>query len=514
MICDPPSSLAVVPIFVNAGSALLPLIAGPVVAFFAILFKPRELAGLLRRKPWVLLILLGIAGGTWLIWPSGNAANTSTARRGERPAIKKDWTAIALTVIRDQAMAHKTSGLKPAWDYNPDDGMVLSTPLVAGGKVIGSAAVQDVGAFIGMLYALDARTGNLVWKVEKVGEESLKPIFSSPALSADGKAFIVGMGLHEDRDCYLVCVDVDSGRLRWKVKTPLHIESSPTVHGDLVVVGAGAIEDAANHKPTSHPGYVLAVRISDGAELWRHDVIDPESSPAIAADGTVYIGSGFNGNAIVALRSETDDQLKSKGLKREIWRVSSKNPVTGPVTLVDDLVIVGGGNGDFVWEDPNPAGFVMALNRKDGSLKWEAKMDAAVLGRIVHHAGKLYCPVRNGQVVALNFADGKPLWKQNVSGKSPILAGLTIERGLLFAVSQDGFLALMDPASGKLIEKHPLNTRKPEAAPTRSYSTPTLAGERLYVGSEAGGLRCFQLLSTNGPGAEQAKSTPNSLEHP
>ena len=87
------------------------------------------------------------------------------------------------------------------------------------------------------------------------------------------------------------------------------------------------------------------MRISDGKELWKYDVADPESSPAIANDGSVYIGSGFNGNAVVAFRSESDDELKAKNLPRLIWKTQAPYPITGPVTLVDDYVVVGGETG-------------------------------------------------------------------------------------------------------------------------------------------------------------------------
>ena len=61
-----------------------------------------------------------------------------------------------------------------------------------------------------------------------------------------------------------LCFDTASGmRLRWAVKTPLHIESSPAIFGDMAVVGAGAIE-GSDGKPTGDPGFVFAVRISDG----------------------------------------------------------------------------------------------------------------------------------------------------------------------------------------------------------------------------------------------------------
>jgi outer membrane protein assembly factor BamB len=498
------TTIGVVPIFVNAVPALVPTLVAAFSTIAAVILKPSELIGLFRRKPWVPVAVILVGVGLWfgvarLVGSPAKAA--AQTRAGAAPlAEPTDWTKLALQLIQDKENAGKTTGVVPVWANSMYDGWVLSSPAFASntGRIFGTATVQDVASYFGMLVCVDASTGKEVWKAEKAGDDDLRAFFSSPALTADQKSLVVGQGLHADADCSLLCFDTSTGQLRWKVKTPLHIESSPALHGDLAVVGAGAIE-GPDHKPTTHPGYVLAVRVSDGRELWKYDVADPESSPAIASDGSVYIGSGFNGNAIVALRSESDDELKSKNLPRLIWKTQAPYPITGPVTLMDDYVVMGGGNGDFVNEDAHPAGVVMLINRKDGSVKWTSKTDAAVLGTIVARDGRLYCPVRNGQVIALNLADGKVVWKQSVSAvneKAPVLAGvaLSADGHTLFAVSNDGYLALLAAADGHVVERHPLNRKDKPGERGLTLSTPTLAGERVFVGSETGGLQCFRTV--------------------
>ena len=110
-------------------------------------------------------------------------------------------------------------------------------------------------------------------------------------------------------------------------QVPLHLESSPAIDGDVVYVGAGAIEDPATHQPISHPGFVVAVRIPDGRELWRYDVADPESSP-IVKDGVLYIGSGVNGRPWWPF-ARAARKNQPEGPSAPLWRTAAPYAITG-----------------------------------------------------------------------------------------------------------------------------------------------------------------------------------------
>jgi outer membrane protein assembly factor BamB len=477
--------VSVVPIFMSAGAAVLPTILVGLTSFAAVLFKPRELLRICREKPLVPLITLASAaalglGTWWFLRPVPLQAATYAG--GLRPPGAPDWAQVAHDILH-----------KGEWSYNPADSevMFLSSPLVAGNRVYAAGCQVSAGGLIGVLTCLDSSSnGAVVWQKTDGGDEPLRPFFSSPALSKDGKYLIVGEGLHEDHDCSLLCFDAATGDLRWRAKTPLHVESSPAIFGDIAVVGAGAIEDAS-HRATGDPGFVFAVRISDGTILWRQPVNDPESSPAIDEQGIVYIGSGFNGNAVVALRSESDEDLRAKKLNRILWRTKIAYPATGTITLADDLVIAGAGNSDYVNADPHPQGVVVALDRKTGLPRWEAKLDDAVLGAIAHYEDKLICPCRSGEVIALNIADGKMIWHTPVNGHSPVLAGCVLDGSDVYAVSSDGYLARLDARTGKIIGQ--LRNINDPAKPStgKTMSTPREVGGRLFVGTETGGLRCL-----------------------
>jgi len=514
-------SIAVVPIFVNAGAAILPVVMGAAASVISLLLRPRHLLRACRRHPiTTCLLILGVTAA-W--WGTRWALSRSPGVRAEpAKAPKTDWPQVALDILRREETGALVPvpasgpykppvsaivlgrdfsrracdgsaaplGLKLLWRHKGDDCMFLSSPAVSAGRVYAGSCLVDVTGNYGAVVCLDAHSGKVIWQTSGVGEQPFKGLFSSPAMTRDGKYLVVGQGLHDDRDCSLICLEAESGKVRWQVQTPLHIESSPAIHGDMAVAGAGAIE-GPDRIPTSHGGFVLAVRISDGAELWRYDLADPESSPAIGEDGIVYIGSGFNGCAVVALRSQGDAELRERGLERLVWRASCPYPVTGAVTLAGERVLVGAGNGDYVYGDPNPAGVVLALDRRSGKVLWQSRMSDAVLGHVAVASGLAICPVRDGQVVALDLSDGRPIWSRQVSGKAPVLAGCALAGSAVYAVSRDGYLAVLDARSGKVLERYSLNDEARPGQMGLCLSSPTVWMGRLFVGSETGGLQCW-----------------------
>lgn len=534
--------LGVVPIVVNAGAALLPAMLAGAASFVALLFKPREMVRACRDHPGrffaVISVIALITALIWF-WPSPaddelagksgrGRGGSSDSETSATAGVTVDWTRVALARIQ----ADRLGPLKPvveempstvtsdpfifrggpkrlgslggeidgplqlAWTYYPrwnDDGvekedrdaMILASPAIRGDRIYGASCTLDPPDSFGAVFCLDAATGQQIWTIDQADDEPFKGFFSSPAISGDGKYLLIGQGLHPDSNCRLLCLETATGKVHWTLEVPLHIESSPCIDGDIVYVGAGAIEDPATHKPISHPGFVLAVRISDGKELWRMDVNDPESSP-VFHDGNLYIGSGFNGNAVVSISTPEGGE----GQPELAWSTKSSYPITGAVTLSDGVIFAGGGNGDFVFRDPKPAGVVKALQAADGSEVWTADLPDAVLGAVAA-SSRLICPVASGEVIALDLKTGEPVWRSRVSERAPVLAATAVTDRDVFAVSQNGYLGRFQLEDGKLIERIYLNAEDQPGEQGLCISSPMIAGGRLFVGSETGGMRCY-----------------------
>jgi outer membrane protein assembly factor BamB len=98
--------------------------------------------------------------------------------------------------------------------------------------------------------------------------------------------------------------------------------------------------------------------------------------------------------------------------------------------------------------------------------------------------------LRTGEVAAVSASDGKILWRSRISGNAPVLAGAAFTKERVYAVSNDGYLAVLASDTGKVLEKIYLNEQgKPGTG--LSISSPQVIGDRVIVGSETGGLRAF-----------------------
>ncbi len=542
--------LAVVPIVVNAGAAILPALAAGLVSMAAILVRPREWGRVIREKPYVPVVLLLLIASVWAGFHFWNATTTGTKiPRDNRPSASSnssdvDWTKVALQYIEnkqrntarsvDPTTTTRPTAAAPAdqrtepfiarvdtgrsgfvggatpgklaklWNWSDTDdpfAMFCSSLAVDGNWVYGASASISPPDTFGGIFCLDATTGRPRWPVvTKAGSADIKGVFSSPALTADGKLLVIGEGLHEDRDSALMCFETATGKLRWRVQTPLHVESSPAISGDIAVVGAGSVEDPATRKPRpgDNPGFVFAVRISDGKQLWQYPVTDPESSPVIK-DNIAYIGSGVNGNEVVALRIESDEELKANGLDRVLWRSKTPYAALASVSIAGDLILIGCGDGDFI--RPGPHGTVVAIDRKTGAIRWQtdaATTPASVLSPIAVRDNIAIAGVGNGEVVAIDLVNGgKLLWRARVSEAAPVNAGPAITDSHVYALSADGWLAVIDRTDGKLLERHFVNDRSRPGELGMSFSGPIVANGKLFVASETGGVVAFE--SKGGP---------------
>jgi outer membrane protein assembly factor BamB len=140
-----------------------------------------------------------------------------------------------------------------------------------------------IGGWDGNLYALNSTNGSLKWKYA-TGQS----IGSSPSLGPDGSVYfgnVTGSGTPSGA---VYALNGQTGALKWKYAS-YYVESSPAVGADGTVYVWGS-------------GRLTAFSPADGSVKWSYDAADYGAcSPAIGVDGTVYaqVGSG-TGSSVFA----------------------------------------------------------------------------------------------------------------------------------------------------------------------------------------------------------------------
>ena len=329
-------------------------------------------------------------------------------------------------------------------------GNFSSSPAVVGTRIYIGSAQADIFSSGGVVYCLDAQSGEMVWKFQTARE-----IFSSPAV-VNGKVYI-GEGLHQDVDSRLYCLDADTGSLLWSFQTSSHVESSPTVVDDRVFFGGGA-------------DGVYCVDAETGERIWRYPGIHVDISPAVH-NGSVYVGTGYGDMSIYCLDADTGAQK---------WALPMGYPVWGSPSLINDRAYFGIGNGNFLESDEDPYGKVICVDATTSEIIWSYEVEDSVLTAVAFASdGHVYFGSRDGNVYCLDADSGKLKWKW-ATGK-PVLSSPAVAGEYVYFGSDNGVIYCLDRSNGQLRWEFDTTITAPDG--TKVLSSPAVANSRVYVGS-------------------------------
>ena len=210
-----------------------------------------------------------------------------------------------------------------------------------------------------------------------------------------------------------------TGILKWQFKTGGSILPSPAIGADGTIY-IGSDDD-----------YVYALDGQSGTLKWQFKTGGSvESSPAISADGTIYVGS--DDDYVYALDGQ------SGALK---WQFKTGGSVTSsPAISADGAIYIGSGD-DYVY----------ALDGQSGTLKWQFKT-----GDVVYYScpaigadGTIYVGSYDNYVYALNGRSGALKWKFKTNfyvASSPAIG----PDGTIYVGSDDDYIYALDGQSGTL----------------------------------------------------------------
>ncbi|MHB8522791.1 MAG: outer membrane protein assembly factor BamB family protein [Limisphaerales bacterium] len=247
------------------------------------------------------------------------------------------------------------------WAFRTD-GAVRSSP------ALGTNGLVYFGSADSKIYAVDAGTGAKRWELATGA-----PVISSPAIGPDGTVFI------GSTDGALYACDGATGRKRWSFGAGDQVISSPALgaNGWLYV--------------TSWNGTIYAVDSATGNQIWSADLnaSGTYASPSVGPGGMVFCGGSHS-------------LLAFDGVTGEIhWQFDSANVIQStPAIGADGTVFI-----------PSYDKLVYALDPLTGAKKWSHFTgDSISSSPTIGGDGTVYVGSNDGRLYALDPADGSEKW--------------------------------------------------------------------------------------------------------
>jgi outer membrane protein assembly factor BamB len=280
---------------------------------------------------------------------------------------------------------------KTIWNFQSHE-YIEFPPVIAEGRAF-------FGHQRGAFYALNARTGKVLWK-----KDFRRCIAAAAAVTGE----VVYAAIQNPLPCertnleaqtgLVTAMDAKTGRVRWRFDTGA-VESSPLVVGNLIYFGSW------NHR-------VYALDRRTGKVRWSYDTGEVVTSSAAYSDGTIYIGG--NDGHLFALDAWTG---KLRWRASSFSRFGSREYFYVTPTVAYGRVYMG-----------NADGTVYAFGAKSGDLLWAQRAGTYVYTAAAVWNRRVFVGTYDGRFMALDAATGDILWRWEapgaIHGAPTVMAGL------------------------------------------------------------------------------------------
>ncbi len=395
--------------------------------------------------------------------PTPTPTPVPTPTRILTPITVSNWSMWRADPTHSSTAQEGPSNLTLAWKFTTN-GSVISSPSVVNGIVyVGS---QDKN-----IYAIGASSGNRIWNFTTNGA-----IISSPAV-ANGNVYV------GSEDGYVYCLSAHNGAFIWQTFVnsdlpftfgDLVLKSSPVVSRGIVYIG-------------SLDGYLYALNANNGDIVWRTQTDGPiESSPAVA-DGAVYFTSQEpTAGALYKLDANNG---------AVIWKL----PLPYQYSFVGGTELLGSPSvaAGMVFASSN-WGAYYAVNVTTGVVVWKfIDTDAIefIVSSPIYVNGDLFI-IDKFNIACLNAMTGHTLWSTFTGDE--LYVSPSYADGKIYVATSQRDIFILDTLN---------NGTKIATATTLSstWSSPTIANGRLYIGCNDWNVYCFSNYVTN-----EASSTPSN----
>lgn len=329
----------------------------------------------------------------------------------------------------------------------PDNPQLLWT-FQAGDMIESSAAVVDgtvyIGALDGVLYAINAETGEKRWTYQTNSSIKASPAIQDGVVyfgDGDGVFHAVDINTHEmkwqfqtegeiissanfagDRvlfgsyDGFLYCLNNETGALVWKFETEGYVHGTPGVWTQLVSESGDAKSFAI---VTGCDSYLRVISIDDGTQTQQVELgAYVAASPAIS-ENRVYCGT--YGTEILGIALDTGEIT---------WRYRHPRrqfPFFASAALTEDSVIIGGRDK-----------MVHALSRETGEPVWTYTTKSSIESSAVIAGTRAFLGTTRGLFIALDITTGESVWE--FATGSSIVASASVSGGRIYIGTENGIL--------------------------------------------------------------------------
>jgi outer membrane protein assembly factor BamB len=376
-----------------------------------------------------------------------------------RPYINETWPQSG--GYPDHAMHHLAGGdrLLPLWqtdigEGSGDDGRILTTPVIAGGRIFAIDAIAEISAF-------DAENGKLLWRIDPRLEGGEEDGFGGGLAYAAGSLFVsTGFG-------HVLALDPSNGAERWRQDIGIPMRAAPVVAGGRIFV-------------VTYDNQLWALSATDGAVQWSNAGIAETAgllgAATPAVDNDIVIAP-YSSGELLALRVENGRTMWSDSL-------GAQRPGAGSLAALNDI------NGSPVIDRGvvyaiSHGGRLVAIDVRTGSRVWEKDISGLNTPWI---AGEyLFVVTVDGDVVCLSRRNGRVKWVHSLprfvdgSHEEPIFwNGPLLLSDRLIVLGSNGDALAISPYSGRLLGRLEM--------PHGVRVAPVAANGTLYVLTDDGDL--------------------------
>lgn len=341
----------------------------------------------------------------------------------------------------------------------PIPGLAHSSPVVWGNRVFVTTAVSGRGAATfkpglygdgdasddlsphrWMLYAIDARTGKMVWEREAFtgvprNKRHIKSTYASSSPATDGRLVVAWFGSQG-----VVAYDVN-GTKRWQVDLgrvdmgaydipafEWGPASSPIIWNDLVILQVDTQADS----------FLLALDARTGNVTWK---TDREELPSWGTPTVVTTPQG----PVLVTNASNLIRGYDPATGRELWRLGGSSKITAPTPIAaGQLIVVASGRAPerpLFAVRPEARGDLTLPKGETTSagIAWSHTGRGSYMPTPLAYDGILYVLANNGVLDTYEVETGKPIYRQRLpqigSGfsASPVAAD-----GRIYLSNEDG----------------------------------------------------------------------------